>query len=80
MPNLSQLDLTGNSISDLTPLATLYAATDGAKLRHVYLAGNQITDITLLGEMPLLETLDLTENLITDVTPFYREYGLYGVT
>lgn len=80
LPNLSELDLAGNSISDLAPLAKLYAATEGAKLRHVYLAGNLITDITPLQGMTRVLTLDLGANLITDVTPFYREYGLYGVT
>jgi Leucine-rich repeat (LRR) protein len=80
LTNLSEIDLTGNSISDLTPLAALYAATEGAKLHHVYLAGNLITDITPLAGMTRLETLDLTANQIQDVTPFYREHGLYGVT
>jgi len=78
--NLSQIDLAGNSISDLSPLAKLYAGTDGARLRHVYLSDNRITDITPLGEMTQLETLDLGANQITDVTPFHREYGLYGLT
>jgi Leucine-rich repeat (LRR) protein len=80
MTNLSELDLTGNSVSDLTPLAALYAATEGAKLHHVYLAENLITDITPLAGMTRLETLDLTANQIQDVTPLYREYGLYGLT
>ena len=80
LTNLSELDLSGNSISDLTPLAALYGATDGAKLRHVHLAENLITDITPLAEMTLLETLDLASNQITNITPFYHEHGLYGVT
>ena len=80
LTNLIELDLSGNSISALTPLAALYAATDGAKLRHVHLAENLITDVTPLAEMTLLETLDLASNQITDITPFYHEHGLYGVT
>ena len=57
------LELGGNNISDLTPLAGL------TNLTELYLAYNNISDLTPLAGLTNLRSLDLTENQISDLTP-----------
>lgn len=71
--NLETLDLYGNHITDLTPLAAL------TKLRILNISSNfsvlgggdrnKGMDLTPLGSLTTLEELYAAENLITDVTP-----------
>ena len=63
LPALTFLDLDGNSISDISPLAGLTALTD------LYLSGNSISDISALEDLTALITLDLSENnSISDIS------------
>lgn len=56
LPNLEQLELSDNSISDLSPLQTL------RNLRVLSIRNNQITDIKPLLELPLLRFVALQGN------------------
>ena len=60
--NLESLDLSSNSITDITPLKNL------KKLYYLNLSGNEITDITPLKNLKKLYYLDLSCNVITDIT------------
>ena len=40
------------------------------KLGFIYLADNEITDISPLAELPSLFHLDLSDNMIEDISPF----------
>jgi hypothetical protein len=64
-PYTTQLDLSFNQISDLTPLAEL-THLEGLSL---FLSNNQISDLTPLAEMTNLRELILSGNQITDVSP-----------
>ena len=61
--NLESLDLSSNSITDITPLKNL------KKLYYLDLSCNVITDITALTNLTNLEVLELSENQIKDITP-----------
>ena len=61
-PNLKELILDGNAITDLTPLKDLYA------LERLSLAENGIADITPLSNLTNLQYLNLSDNAIEDVT------------
>ena len=61
--NLKMLTLTGNEISDVSPLANL------RNLTYLNLADNEISDVSPLANLRNLEILDLTDNPIADVTP-----------
>ena len=81
---LRRLTLTGNAVSDLSPLRGLTAleelelgynrigdlsALEGHRaLRRLVLTGNAISDVTPLNGMVWLEELDLSYNQISDVT------------
>ena len=67
--NLEHLDLYMHLISDLRPLVGL------AKLRSLWLAGNQIANIRPLTNLPL-EELDLGGNPINDFAPLSELTGL----
>ena len=63
LTQLTELDLSDNEITDLTPLAEL------KELEKLDLASNQITDLTPLAELKELKGLYLQFNGITDVSP-----------
>ena len=67
--NLEHLDLYAHLISTLRPLAGL------AKLRRLWLAGNRITNIRPLTNLPLA-ALDLGGNPINDFAPLAELTGL----
>lgn len=69
MPNLSELYLCQQEISDLTPL-------EGLPLRRVYLCDNQISDLSPLAACPDIETLYLGTNPIADLAPLAGLEGL----
>ena len=58
-----RLRLSGQSISDVTPLANL------TQLIHLHLDYNQIRDISSLSNLTLLEELALNNNAISDIAP-----------
>ena len=61
--NLTYLDLSGNRISDISPLAGL------SHLKTLHLLENKITDIRPLAGLVNLQILDLQRNRIVDITP-----------
>ena len=63
MWNLTALNLSGNIINDLTPLAAL------TNLNILSLSDMDLTDIEPLRYMMNLTTLDLSGNMISDLTP-----------
>lgn len=69
MPNLNELYLCQQNVSDLSPLA-------GLPLRQVYLCDNQITDLSPLAGCPDIETLYVGTNPIADLTPLASLAGL----
>jgi hypothetical protein len=60
---MNKLDLYGNQIVDVAPLATL------VHLTVLYLCGNQIVDVAPLATLVNLTVLWLGENQIIDTTP-----------
>jgi len=60
---LAVLDLTGNSISDLTPLGSLPALT------HVFLTDNQVSDLTPLSGVSTLQGISLAGNQVVSLAP-----------
>lgn len=65
--NLRSLELYGNQITDITPLANLTIGQEGLLL----LGENQITDISPLANLTMgyFSVLDLSENQIRDISP-----------
>lgn len=61
--NLKSLDLSENSIADLSPLSGL------TNLTYLELDRNFISDLTPLAGLTSLEHLNLYNNLITDISP-----------
>ena len=61
--NVTELNLSGMGISDLSALA----ACD--KLRRLDLSGNAVNDLCALMNLPELEWLDLSENQMSDLRP-----------
>ena len=61
--NLDDLDLGGNQIRDIRPLAGLTA------LSHLSLWNNQVEDISPLANLTNLISLTLTRNKVIDLTP-----------
>lgn len=61
--NLIQLDLSGNSITDISPLSELKG------LMYLSLDDNQITDITPLSEMAGLRQLTMKNNEVISISP-----------
>lgn len=62
MPNLRELYLCQQEITDLSPL-------EGLPLRALYLCDNQIEDLTSLRKLGSLQTLYLGNNPVNDLTP-----------
>lgn len=62
MPNLTELYLCEQSITDLSPL-------EGLPLTTLALAGNQIEDVSPLANLPTLRTLYIGDNPVADYTP-----------
>lgn len=62
MPNLRELYLCQQNITDLSPL-------NGLPLQELYLCDNQIEDLTALRSMENLQTLFLGNNPINDLSP-----------
>lgn len=62
MPNLRELYLCQQEITDLSPL-------EGLPLRALYLCDNQIEDLTSLRKLGSLQTLYLGNNPVDDLTP-----------
>ena len=61
---MTELNLSNNQISDISPLAQL------TQLTKLNLGGaNQISDISPLAQLTLLTELDLSSNQISDITP-----------
>jgi Leucine-rich repeat (LRR) protein len=60
------IDLSGNRISDLSPL---YGLT---MLKDLNLADNRIDDIDVLGSLHHLRSVDLSNNSINDLTPLFE--------
>jgi Leucine-rich repeat (LRR) protein len=61
-PNLTKLNLIGNKISDLSPIAEL------RKLRTLHLSSTNVSDLTALGGLENLTYLNLSENKVSDLT------------
>ena len=62
LPNLKQLDLCHNNITDVSALSSM------TNLEGVWLAHNNITDISPLSNLTNLKLLDLWSNNITDIS------------
>jgi internalin A len=69
-----RLNLSGNQISDLTPLIEL---TD---LRSLNLSANQITDLSPLSQLTNLQILHLSSNKISDLTPLSELSNLHSLS
>ena len=75
---IEAMDLSGNEITDLTPLAKLasvkktYAPTEDTYLQLLILAKNKITDLKPLSGLLKLQYLDLADNQITDISPLAK--------
>ena len=63
LTQLTELDLSDNQISDITPLAQLTQLTD------LNLWDNEISDVTPLAQLTQLTDLNLGYNPITDISP-----------
>ena len=61
--NSERIELNGNQISDISPLAGLI------NLERLELNGNQISDISPLAGLINLERLELRQNQISDISP-----------
>ncbi len=67
---LTELDLLGNNISDISSLISL------TNLRELWLAENSISDISALAGLFNLHTLDLADNNISDISPLVENSNL----
>ena len=72
--SITKLDLSHNTIRDLTPLQTM---TD---LQQLYLNNNAINDLTALIELKSLTKLDVSYNLLTSLSPVYSCTSLTGLS
>ena len=70
--NLTGLDLAGNNISDISPVAGL------TKLISLDLGKNSISDISAVMGLTNLTTLILNNNSISDISPLVENTGLAG--
>ena len=68
--NLTVLDLAGNNISDISPVAGL------TKLISLDLGKNSISDISAVVGLTNLTTLTLNNNSISDISPLVENTGL----
>jgi len=62
LENLQALDLSSNSISDISMLKNL------KNLQDLYLSSNNISDISILKDLKYLQFLDLSSNYISDTS------------
>lgn len=60
---LASIELAGNRIVDLAPLAGL------RQLQYVHLASNRVANVQSLGTLPSLQYIQLESNLVTDASP-----------
>jgi Leucine-rich repeat (LRR) protein len=60
---LASVELAGNRIVDLSPLAGL------RQLQFVHLASNRVENLQSLGTLPSLQYIQLESNLVTDASP-----------
>ncbi len=63
MPNLKQISISMQRITDLTPLAALQ------NLEAVELKNNPVTDISILSELKFLSRLSIFDTRVTDLSP-----------
>jgi Leucine-rich repeat (LRR) protein len=84
-PQLGELDIDGNDVSDLGPLAgksslislrfrwnqveDLSPLSDQKKLRTIQANSNKVSDLSPLAELPKLEEIGFYDNKIVDVSP-----------
>lgn len=64
--SITYLDLSHNTIRDLTPLQSMTG------LQEVYLQHNAVNDLTVLGTMNSLVKLDASYNLLTSLNPIFN--------
>lgn len=85
MQDLKELELSGNNISDLTPISQITGLTKLiishnkiedissltalTQLTELYLSSNLISDLTPLASLPQLETLAIGNNPFKDLSP-----------
>ena len=63
---ITYLDLSHNTIRDLSPLKNM------ANLQDVYMQNNALNDLTVLGTMKSLKQLDVSFNLLSSLNPIYN--------
>ena len=63
---LTYLDLSQNTIRDLSPLSGM------SRLQEVYLQNNAINDLSALSDLQALTKLDVSFNLLTTINPIYN--------
>lgn len=63
---ITYLDLSQNTIRDLTPLKSM------TNLKEVYLQHNAVNDLTILGGLKSLNKLDVSYNLLSSMTPLFN--------
>jgi hypothetical protein len=72
LPDLQHVVLTDNKVEDLTPLQDL-------QLKSLYLARNNVTDLSPLSQMNSLEQLFVDDNGITDISPISQLTSLQSL-
>lgn len=70
LPELENLSVSDNAISDISPVAGL------TKLTSLQLSNNAVSDLSALGGLGNLKTLYLDGNPVSDLTPLYSLRGL----
>ena len=70
LPDLTELWIADNQISDITPLSNL------TNLQALELNGNQISDVSALSGLDKLGQLYLSRNMISDIAPLVENKGL----
>ena len=63
---ITYLDLSHNTIRDLSPLKNM------VNLQDVYMQNNALNDLTVLGTMKSLKQLDVSFNLLSSLNPIYN--------
>lgn len=66
LTKIRALDLTGQEVTDLTPLADL------AKLEHLWLGETQVSDLAPLANLTNLQELTLRRTQVSDLTPLAK--------
>ena len=70
---ITYLDLSHNTIRDLTPLQSM------TNLQDVFLQNNALNDLTVLGTLKSLKQLDVSFNLLTSLKPIYNCTTLFSL-